>query len=239
MRRVVVLGCTLLIVAACGGGDGRSVENAMQVGPQETETSPMEPAMTPSLSTLGAYETVPVGDVGDGSTAVFHRWGIWGGILRYDAVTCTAIGCPPAGDTNFMAYLNHESDGTVSRATQGTRSGTSPVGGSAVWTGDVAAFETTDVMTSDGTSVSAYAPVEGSARLQVDFAAATVDARFADFDNGRADLSWDGLVMRSGEFGNGIAGIEGAFYGVDHVGVAGTFARDGLAGVFGALRSSK
>ena len=54
----------------------------------------------------------------------------------------TAIGCPPAGDTIFMAYMNHEIDGTVSTTTQGMQSGTSPEMGSAVWTGDVKAYET-------------------------------------------------------------------------------------------------
>ena len=44
--------------------------------------------------------------------------------------------------------------------------------------------------------------------------------------------------MENGEFESGTADIEGAFYGADHEGVAGTFARDGLTGVFGAVRTS-
>ena len=239
MRRMALLGCALFVVAGCGGGGTGSAEKTMQTGPQETEMRPTEPAATPTLSTLGAYETAPVDEVGNDSTAVFHRWGIWGGILRDDAVTCTAIGCPPAGDTIFMAYMNHENDGTVSRMTEGMRAGTSPVTGSAVWNGDVAAYETTNVMTSGGTSVTAYTPVDGDARLEVDFAATAVDVDFTNFNDGRLDISWDGLVMENGEFGSGTAGIEGAFYAADHEGVAGTFARDGLTGVFGALRSSE
>ena len=225
MRRMAVLGIALFLVAGCGGGGGIEVTT--------------KPAASPTLSTLGAYETAPVDGAGNASTAVFHRWGIWGGILRDDAVTCTAIGCPPPGDTIFMAYMNHEIDGTVGTATRGIRSGTSPAAGSAIWAGRVAAYEAEGVTTSGGSSVTAYAPVEGSARLQVDIAAGTVDVDFTSFNNGRADMSWNGLAIRNGAFASETPGIEGAFYGADHEGVAGTFARDGLAGVFGALRASE
>ena len=211
----------------------------METGPDEPEMPPTETELSPSLSTLGAYETAPIDDVGSASTATFYRWGIWGGILRDDYVTCTAIGCPPPGETIFMAYINHEADGTVSTATQGTPSGTSPAMGSAVWTGDVKAYGTEDAMASDGMSVTAYAPVEGESRLEVDFAAKTVDVDFTNFDNSQADMSWDGLAMSGGTFGNETAGMEGSFYGVNHEGAAGIFARDGLTGVFGALRSSE
>ena len=245
MRRMAILGCSLLLVAGCGGGGSSDVEEMMQLvpsepetGPMETEPGSMEPETSPTLSTLGAYQSAPIDDVGDAFTAVFHRWGVWGGILRDDAVTCTAIGCPPAGDTIFMVYINHEMDGTVSTMTPGMQSGTSPEMGSAVWTGDVKAYETEDVVNFEGTSVTTYAPVEGDARIEVDFTAITVDVDFTNFDNSRADMSWDGLAMENGEFGDETAGIEGSFYGADHEGTAGTFARGGLTGVFGALRSS-
>ena len=200
----------------------------MQVDPAEPETGSMEPATSPTLSTLGAYQSAPIDDVGDVFTAVFHRWGVWGGILRDDAVTCQAIGCPPAGDTIFTVYINHEMDGTVSTMTPGTRSGTSPAMGSAVWTGDVKAYETEDVVNFEGTSVTTYAPVEGDARIEVDFRAITVDVDFTNFDNSRADMSWSALTMDDGEFGDETAGIEGSFYGADHEGAAGTFARAAL-----------
>ena len=245
MKRMAILGCSLLLVAGCGGGGSSDVEETMQLvpsepetGPMETEPGSMEPAMSPTLSTLGAYQSAPIDDVGDAFTAVFHRWGVWGGILRDDAVTCQAIGCPPAGDTIFMVYFNYEIDGTVGTMTQGTRSGTSPAMGSAVWTGDVKAYETEDVVNFEGTSATTYAPVEGDARIEVDFTAITVDVDFTNFDNSRADMSWDGLAMDNGAFWDETAGIEGSFYGADHEGAAGTFARDGLTGVFGALRSS-
>ena len=192
-RLAIILVALSPLLASCGGGGG--APPVVTLPPPEDElVTPQSPVvpddLNPTVSTLGAYEIAPIDDVGNDFTAVFHRWGVWGGILRDDAVTCTAIGCPPAGDTIFMAYMNHEIDGTVSRMTQGTWSGTSPVTGSAVWAGDVVAYETEDIMTSGGTSATAYSPVEGDARLEVDFAATAVDVDFANFDNGRADISW-------------------------------------------------
>ena len=89
MRRMAVLGCSLLLVAGCGGGGSSDVEEMMQVDPaepetgsMETEPGSMEPETSPTLSTLGAYQSAPIDDVGDAFTDVFHRWGVWGGILR-------------------------------------------------------------------------------------------------------------------------------------------------------------
>ena len=229
MRRTAALGCTLLVVAGCGGGGG-SVEEMVT-------TDPVEPASETTLSTTGEFRLIPVDSTENAFTAEFYKWGVWGGVLRDDYVTCQAIGCPPAGETIFWAHLTSETDGTVTPTVDGTRSGTSPTVGSAVWTGDVHAYETEDVMTSGGMSVTTYAPVEGDARLEVDFAAVTVAIDFTNLDNSQADMSWDGFAVDNGAFGSGAAGIEGSFYGADHEGAAGTFARDGLAGVFGALRS--
>ena len=208
-------------------------------GEEMAITDPVVPADEFTLSTTGRVRLVPVDSTGASLTAEFYKWGAWGGVLRDDYVTCTAIGCPPAGEEFFWAYLTSETDGSVSTTVHGTRSGTSPVSGSAVWTGDVHAYETEDVMTSGGMSVTTITPVEGDARLEVDFAAVTVDIDFTNFDNSQADMSWDRLAMINGEFGSGAATIDGSFYGADHEGAAGTFARDGLTGVFGALRSSE
>ena len=231
MRRTAVLGCALLLVAGCGGGGGSGVEGMATTGP-------VEPADEFTQSTTGEFRLVPVDSTRNVFTAEFYKWGVWGGVLRDDYVTCTAIGCPPAGETTFWAYLTSEMDGSVATTVHGTQSGTSPVGGSAVWSGDVHAYETEDVMASGGMSVTTYGPVEGDARLEVDFAAVTVDIDFTNLDNSQADMSWDGLALNNGAFGGAAAGIEGSFYGADHEGAAGTFARDGLAGVFGVLRSS-
>ena len=151
-------------------------------------------------------EGIPIDSAGDTLTAEFFRWGVWGGVLRDDYVTCQAIGCPPAGETIFWAHLTSETDGTVTATVDGTRSGTAPVSGSAVWTGDVHAYGTAEVMTSGGTAVTTHVPVEGDARLEVDFAAVTVDVDFTNFDNNRADMSWNGLAIADGGFGSGTAG---------------------------------
>ena len=163
--------------------------------------------------------------------------GIMGGIPGDDAVACTAIGCPPPGDAFFWAYLDDKIDGTVSAAVVGVLSGTSPTGGSAVWTGGVRAYETS-VRHSAGRSITIYAPVAGDSRLEADLAAATVDVKFTGFDNSRDDMSWLGLALDNGGFGGGTAGISGSFYGSNHEGAAGTFDHGGLTGVFGALRAA-
>lgn len=231
MRRIAVLGCTLLLIAGCGGGGGNGM------GGMATADS-TEPAGEATRHGTGEFRSVPIDGAGDAVTAEFFNWGVWGGVLRDDAVACQAIGCPPAGDAIFWAYLTSETDGTITVAVNGTPSGSSPVSGGAVWSGDVHAYGTDDAVSPDGTSVTAYAAVEGDARLEVDFAAVTVDVHFTNFDGSRADMSWDGLAMDDGRFGNGVATIDGSFYGEAHEGAAGTFERDGLTGVFGALRST-
>ena len=245
MRRMAILGCSLLLVAGCGGGGSSDVEEMMQIDPaepetgsMEPETGSMEPATSPTLSTLGAYQSAPIDDVGDAFTAVFHRWGVWGGILRDDAVTCTAIGCPPRGRHDL--YGVHQPRDRWDRQHDDARHAVGNLArdGERCLDRRCLAYETKDVENFEGTSVTTYSPVEGDARLEVDFTAITVDVDFTNFDNSRADMSWDGLAMENGAFGNGAAGIEGSFYGADHEGAAGTFARDGLTGVFGALRSS-
>lgn len=227
MRRLLVLGCTLVLVAGCGGGGGSAVDETVSAGLPA-------PVSETTLHTTGERP-----DAADGGTTVFYNWGVWGGVLRDDVVACTAIGCPPAGDAIFWAYLTSETGGSVTTTVTGTPSGTSPMGGNTVWIGDVHAFETETVATSEATSVTRYVPVEGDARLEVDFTAVTVDVEFTNFDSHRAELSWSSLIMDGGAFGNVTAGLEGSFYGADHEGAAGTFQRDGLTGVFGALRSSE
>ena len=229
MKRIAVLGFTLLM-AGCGGGGGGGDMGMVA-------TDPVEPADEFTLSTTGEFRAVPIDGTGDAFTAEFYKWGVWVGVLRDDYVTCQAIGCPPAGESIFWAHLTSETDGTVTPTVDGTRSGTSPTVGSAVWTGDVFAYVAED-MSYQGSTVTTYLPVTGDSRLEVDFSAVTVDIDFTNLDNSQADMSWDGLAVNNGAFGSGAAGMEGSFYGADHEGAAGTFARDGLAGVFGALRSS-
>ena len=218
----MVFGTMLLALAACGGGgDGSGSLETSQPPEPSDPPGPMDGDMPePSaaeLSLVGEY---------------FTRWGVWAGIPREDAVTCTAIGCPPAGDTIFLAYLDHGSDGSVVATVDGIRSGSSPQLGSAVWAGKVLGYAR-----EDGTLATAYAPVSGDARLEADFAAASVAVDFTGFDDGRSDLSWNGLAVEAGVFGDEGGSIEGSFYGAAHEGAAGHFSRDGLSGVFGALRT--
>ena len=212
-----------LTLSGCGGGGSSGSQSITDGGSIVPDNGSTPNTPTPTLNSTG--------DSGEGY--VFTRWGLWGGIIRDDYVTCTAIDCPPGGDALFWAYLDDETDGTVIATVEGARSGTSPISGSAVWTGDVRAYET-----EPATGTTTYAPVEGKSRLEVDLAAGTVDVDFTRFDNDRADMSWFRLALDNGAFGNGTASIDGSFYGTNHEGAAGTFDRNGLTGVFGALRTS-
>ena len=236
----MVFGTLLLTLAACGGGSG-SPETSRPPEPTEP-TEPADPtggaAPAAELSIVGEYRTEPVGDAAGTVTAEFQQWGLWGGIPGEDAAACTAIGCPPPGDTIFLAYLDQGAGGAVTPTVNGTPSGTSPQAGSAVWTGEVLGYASEDVAVADGASVRAYEAVWGAARLEADFETDTVDVEFSLLGEGRPDLSWDGLAMEAGAFGTADGSIEGSFYGTDHEGAAGTFAGGGLAGVFGMLRAS-
>ena len=168
----------------------------------------------------------------DGSPYSFEKWGYWAEQFR---------------DTVFDAYIDQAVQDGVREAPDGhvlgTFSGSNPVSGSATWSGGVRAFQSrwksSDIR---------YAAVEGKARLEFDFEDATVDVDFTDFDRGHADMSWRDMPVLGGAFkgaegtaanpyGDGTT-IEGAFYGTEHQGVAGTFDRDRLEGVFGAIRSA-
>ena len=110
----------------------------------------------------------------------------------------------------------------------GTPSGTDPIRGSAVWSGDVVAFDAGAVAS----------PVNGDARLQVDFADGTLDVEFTNFTRGRSDMTWRGLSIVDGAFqrNDRLGAIDGAFFGDRHEAAAGEFRRDALRGVFGTLR---
>ena len=216
-----------LALTGCGGGG--SGGSPTTTGDGSTMSPP-----TATLHSTGEYRTTAIDGTPDYD---FVNWGLWGGDLRADVVTCTAIGCPPAGDPIFWAHLNTGIDGSIIASVEGRRSGTSPTGGSAVWAGGVRAYEKQAVH-SGTTPNTTSSPLEGESRLEVDLASGTVDVDLTSFDNNRADMSWSGLTLDHGQFGGGTLGIDGSFYGANHEGAAGTFDRDGLAGVFGALRTS-
>lgn len=235
MKRLAVLGCTLLVVAACGGG-GSSVN------------------FVPTLINIGSEAPRVVDGSSSSYTSThFAEWGLMGHSVRVEAgedlelalSRCEASGCGSLGDgglpgeeTYFRVFLDSALDGTVTTTVEGVPSGTSPTIGSAVWTGGVLAYDAEDVIF-EGSTVTTYMPVSGDARLEVDFAAVTIDVDFTNFDNSQADMSWSALAIDNGTFGDASVGIDGSFYGADHEGAAGTFERDDLTGVFGALRSSE
>ena len=152
----------------------------------------------------------------------YDDWGIWG--RQYSADLFGALieqNVTQSGDTTtYWTPTTHIS---------GTPTGSNPVTGGAVWTGDVRAFDT---------GHGGYLPVRGDARLEVDFDHAEIDVAFSGFDEGYDDMSWSDLQLSGGTFQDtrADATIEGAFYGSDHGGAAGTFERDSLRGVFGAAR---
>ena len=136
-------------------------------------------------------------------------------------------------ETLFRAYFN--ASGTVtngvprqsfSSAVTGSRSGSNPVSGSAVWSGQTRAVNGT------------FLRVQGRSTLTYDFNSETVDLEFTEFDDGSAAVSWNDLAVTAGAFrGSALSRtVEGAFYGTEHEGAAGEFAHGDLRGVFGALR---
>ena len=150
----------------------------------------------------------------------FDNWGIWAKV---------------GNDTLFRVEIRDRTDGLsgFSRhidAGHG-QSGSKPTSGAAVWTGGVRAW--------DAHPDTFGTPVTGTARLEVDLSASTMDVDFTGFSGGHPDLSWDNLQISSnGRFGRQQVGNEiiGAFYGAEHQGVAGNFKSSRLDGVFGATR---
>lgn len=162
----------------------------------------------------------------------FDDWGVW---------------AEQFGQDIFGAFIDQENvgrrKGKPFPRIEGTPTGHNPALGSAVWSGEVRAFEAGSGIVDY--SIVNYTPVSGRARLEVDFTDKTVDVDFTDFEAGHSNISWRALQLRDGAFRDGQFGdftrdgdaIEGAFYGNEHQGVAGTFERNRLKGVFGAVRN--
>lgn len=197
-------------LAATSGAAGRVGETGqyLQTGTEEYDEY--------SVEHLGRFE-------GTRTTWSHHGWGLWLGEGTFTAtITGTML---PGGPSPSLADPFHTS-------VTGRRSFDNPSGsGTAVWTGNVRSYEThPDTF---GT------PVEGDARLEMnlDGLLDDVDVRFTGFDRGHASMSWYSVSVTGGGFRAYSPGdLEGDFYGDGHEGVAGTFHRAGLKGVFGAAR---
>ena len=153
----------------------------------------------------------------------YNQWGFWAKQFQENIFGAFL-------EQNVTSAGNVRTYHTPYGRIEGTPSGRNPVSGSAVWSGKVRAFET---------HTQGYVPISGNAHLEVDFSGATVDVDFTDFEAGHNNISWRALRITGGVFRDpqvGQATIEGAFYGTEHQGVAGTFERNRLRGVFGALR---
>ena len=190
--------------------------------------------MTDAVTLEDRGDTAAFGDIAGGSGFyAFHEWGLWG---------------TQFGDDLFGAFVGQtieENGGTRTfyspyGRVEGTPSGHNPVSGSAIWSGKVRAFDT---RSDAGPN---WIPVSGNARLEVDFDDAKVNVDFTDFEAGHGNMAWNALPIRDGAFrdtdlrltSDGYRPtIEGAFYGTEHQGAAGTFRKDDLEGVFGAVRN--
>ena len=222
-----------------GGGDAGGLRGAF-FGPAQEEVAGVfhhnAADVTGSFGALAVPDTVTLDETGTVDIAgtapsdtetysvyAYDDWGFWGRQL---------------GESLFGVFLEKNSSRvgnttyyqTPTIRISGSRTGSNPVSGNAVWLGSVRAFDTNSV---------GYSPVSGSARLEVDFAESTVDVDFTDFDRDHDDISWEGMQLTGGSFQDEqyFPSIEGAFYGSEHQGVAGEFNEDNLKGVFGAVRN--
>ena len=249
-----------LTLASCGGGGGGGSPPTTE--PPVTEPPPPEPPVEPEPEVPGTDVTdqMPDDDMGDTmvppppppprgfatlsetletdsryTSTVFDidifsggfvevprtyidigNWGYSanGGLLF--TATSRASGSITNGKPDYQSYFS---------SVIGSWSFSSPVeaGGSATWTGGVRGI------TED------YRRVEGDSHIQYHFGANLVDVRFDQFDDSRLSMQWLALPVLIGGFSYGLE-LDGDFYGANHEGVAGTFDRDDLRGVFGAVR---
>ena len=162
----------------------------------------------------------------------YDDWGIWadsGGELLFSAFIDDAT----PSDAPFVLGLTNDHIPQIF----GTPTGSNPVGGlnSATWLGKAFGYEAEPGVRG--------IPVEGDVRVEVDFFTLGVTARFTNFstNDGVYDIAYfmsmgDGNgTFRSGSVGDR-HNLDGAFYGANHEGVAGTFKSHRLDGVFGAVR---
>ena len=182
---------------------------------------------TSDLSTGGNFQ--PIGSFpGERDTWSYSSWGVRGTAGGSPLFTATISGTRVAGGPNTALFDPYSTSVT------GLRAFDNPTGfGTAAWTGKVRGYETG--ARTFGT------PVEGDAEVTMDLGRSldAVDVDFTNFTRGHRNMSWSDVAVRSGRFSSSVFGgvtIEGRFYGDGHAGVAGTFEKVGLKGVFGAVR---
>ena len=240
----------LLSLTACGGGGspttsdpppetgGQSPEaepDAPETGAEreapEEDLEPLPPArpspafLTETLETYSSYTSTAFDIVGGEFVEVPRTYidiGNWGysataadGTSLFTA-TARASGSITNGEPDYQSY---------SSSVVGSWNFSNPVeaGGSATWRGGVRGI------TDD------YRRVTGSSTIQYHFSVNLVDVRFDRFDDSRFSMQWLALPVLIGGFSYGLE-LDGDFYGSNHEGVAGTFERDDLRGIFGAVR---
>ena len=157
------------------GGDTSGVMDGAFFGPDQAEaagafyhnedqvTGSFGARRLPDTVTLEATgTTTPIGNVDEGEGFYsFHDWGFWGKQFDetvFGAFLATKISEHPEGGVFYEGPY---------RLVEGTPTGSNPVSGTAVWSGQVRAFDT---------HVDNYVrPVSGDARLEVDFRPDTID----------------------------------------------------------------
>ena len=129
----------------------------------------------------------------------------------------------------------------VSSYSLGHSTGENPAAGSALWEGLMLGR---DMRASAGRGQA----IRGDADVRVDFdaAAITVDVEFTGIVNietgaPHGDMAWRGMPVEEGSFARRNAPddtVSGRFYGPGEEEVGGVFERSGIAGAFGARRTS-
>ena len=180
-----------------------------------------------SVTTTGTATLTDYYDLGTGTTKSGWDLSSWG--VKATGKDGTHLF---TADLNGSGVLRSYSADPFFSLILGFSSLDNPVGyGTATWRGKVRAYETEDA--TFGT------PVEGDARLQMDLDSIldTIDVDFTNFERGHANMGWNNVSVSLGRFRSFLYGdLEGKFYGDEHEGVAGTFERDDLKGVFGGVR---
>ena len=207
----------LLSLSACGGGGGSSAPVIQPPEPpvQEPDPDPEPPALEPEPP-IAAPVTMTLHE-GFEHEEDFGLWAKVGNETLFEVYILL-----PDGTGAFYQTLH---------AVSPSRS--APVSGSAVWTGQAIGYLMTFRRGVDQ-------PYIGSARLEADFSATTLDADIT-FPHLASQFQWRDVKMwADGDFetypNTGGPSISGSFFGAEHQGAAGHFTHPDVVGVFGALR---